>query len=180
MQKLDGILKGHHMDVLGLVEFIEHGSERGGLAVAGCTRHKNNPVFLPDDLAKHRPQPEPLQGRNLRRQFSEHDPVRAVLAEHIHAEPGGVVERVTGVTGTLLLEILVQAGVLTHEMRTELGRLGGSEQFQPGNRYRPEAAATLDLRRASHNEKKVGDVFGALQQPAKQRVHVYGKTHPHF
>ena len=60
--KFNRVLQRDNMDIPGLVDFVQHGGDGGGLAHARAAGHKDEAVLFLDDVLKHRGQIERLKG----------------------------------------------------------------------------------------------------------------------
>ena len=99
VQVLDRVLERDHVDVLGLVQLVEHGRERGRLAVAGRAGDEDEAVLFLDDLLENGRQLQLLDGGDLRVQLAHDDGVIAVLPEDIDAKAGDAGHGIAGVAG---------------------------------------------------------------------------------
>jgi hypothetical protein len=66
MQVFDGVFHRQDMARGVLVAVVQHGSQRGGLARACCTDHKDQPVLEKRQLFEHQRQVQGIDRRNLR------------------------------------------------------------------------------------------------------------------
>ena len=110
MQKFNRVFQRDDMGLVGLVDFVQHGRQRGGLAAAGGAGHKNEAVLFLDDLPEHRRQMKRFQGGNLRLEPAKHHRVIAVLAEDVDAETAKILQGITAIARTVVRQVLESAG----------------------------------------------------------------------
>ena len=88
VHEFDGVFHRQDMAVLGLVEVVDHGRQRGGLARAGGAGHQHQAARLQGQLAKDLGGVELLQRQDLAGNGTEHGRRAAVLVEGIDTKTG--------------------------------------------------------------------------------------------
>ena len=120
MQKLDRIFQSQDVNLLRLVELIDHRAQRGGLAGAGSSSHENDSVLFLNDLFEDGRQAQFLEGGNLRFELAHDDGAAAVLAENIHPETSHFRDGVAAIARTQFRQIVRQTLVRPHDVAAQL------------------------------------------------------------
>ena len=95
--ELDRILEGEDVLAVGLVDVIEHRSDRRALAGAGDAREQHHPLVEDAHPLEARREEEPLEVGNLVVDAPRDHPQRALLVEEIDAKPPAYVVDDAGV-----------------------------------------------------------------------------------
>ena len=104
VQDLDRVLDGHDVDGLRLVDVLDHGRERRGLARARRTGDEDQAAVLVGELPDRVRETHFGERRSAEAQTPEHDARRPALVEDVRAEPSDVLHRV----GEVRLAVLLQ------------------------------------------------------------------------
>ena len=180
MQKFNRVFQRDDMDFVGLVDFVQHGRQRGGLAAAGAAGHKNEAVLFLDDLAEHRRQVERFQGGNLGLEPAQHHRVIAVLAVDVDAEPAKILQGITAIARTALRQVLHQPGVVIDDGPGQpLDAFAGEHGFRRFERKRLELAVNFHLRRLAGHEQQIRNALGALNHGRQQPVEFFCRDRFH-
>ena len=169
------------MDLVHLVDFVEHGGQRGRLAAARAAGHKNQPVLFLDDLAEHRRQVERVHGRNFRLETAHHHRMIPILAVDVDAKAAKILQRITAIARATVGQILDQSGIFINDGPSQtLDARTGEHGFGRFEGKRLEPAVNFNLGRFAGHEKQIRDSLGALNHGCQQSVQFIGCCHIPF
>src|SRR5882757_5413332 len=92
VKKLNGVLDGDHVLFTFAINFIEHGSERGGLAGSRGARHQDESAGLVAQALHDLRQSESVESLNFPRDGAEDGANRASLIENVAAKTRQVLQ----------------------------------------------------------------------------------------
>ena len=165
VQHLDRVLDRHDVDGLGLVDVVDHGGDRRGLARAGRTGDQHHAAVLLGQPAHHRGQAERLERRGARQHPPEDEADRAALAEHVHPEAAQAGDAV-GEVGLAAVHELV-GPVLRHDREGHALGVGGRHERE---RRRRQVPVDAHERGRAHLDVEVGAPL--LDRVPKQLVEI--------
>ena len=158
VHELDRVLQADDVQVLGAVQVIDHGRERGGLAGAGGARHEDHALVMIAELLDDLRQVELLELRDIAGNESEGGADARLLAKHVDAETAGVLGYVGHVDVAPAAEALLLGG---GEDFADVGlELGGAEVAELD---RHEIAMQAEHRRHADGEVHVGAALGQAE-----------------
>ena len=171
IEKLDRILQRHDVNLLAVIQLIDHRRERRRLADPGTAGHQNDPGFLPHHLAEDRRHPEFIETGHLGRELPHHDGTLAVLLENIHPKPGHLRHRVAAITRASRSQIGDQALIPIHDhIRDLIDRLLIERRIRRIHRDIDQAPMRLHQRRPPRHEEQIRNPLHALQHRSKQAI----------
>ena len=155
VEELDGVFDGDDVVSLRLVDEVDDGGQRRGLARARRARHQHDAVLQVGDLLQDGRQ---VEVRPLRRRVGDDahdDGVRAALHEDVDAEAREARGTEREVGRAELLKVLAGRLVVADDDLGERGGVRRQELLQPGDGDGLQLAEQLDLRRAPRREDQV-------------------------
>ena len=164
VEKFDRIFQRHDVDLLALVQLVQHRGQRRRLAGAGSAGHQNDAVLLSHDFAKDRRQLQFFERRNFRLKFSHHDGVAAVLFENVNAEPGEIFDRIAAIARANGGKFHPQPFAAIDDVPCyflDQGRR--QDRLGRVDRKFAQAAVHFHQRRFAGDEKQIGNAVGASQ-----------------
>ena len=145
MQELDGVLDGDDVMRAGLVDLVDDGGQRGGLARAGRPGDQDEAPRLVTERVEHLGQTQVVDRLDLDGHHPEGRRQSSALEEGVHAKASHAVERVGEVHLPVGLELL--ALVLGEDA---VDHLSGGDRVQRRVVESLEMAVDADHRRHAH------------------------------
>src|SRR5436190_5106910 len=169
MKIFDRIFQRDDMNLLILIEFVEHGRKGSALAGPGSSGHEDDSVLLLYDVTKYRRQFQFLERRNFRFQLAHDERVPAVLFENIDAKTRHVFNGVTAIAGAVGREFRLELLAPVHDMSGEVfDKLRGKERGPSVRGIFLKPAMEFDQGWVARNEEQVRDAFRALEHARQE------------
>ena len=150
VEELDGVLDGDHVLFMLVVDFVEHGRERGGLARAGRPGHEHEAARLVAQRAHDVGKAESVKALDLPRNGTKHGGHRAALVKDVAAETGQALQT----EGEVEFEVFLEP-VLLHVGKNAVGQRLGVCRGERGHVERAQLAVHANARRAIGGEVQV-------------------------
>src|SRR5437870_6150038 len=150
VKEFDGVLDGDHVLFTFGIDFVEHGSKRGGLAGTGWAGDENEPARFVAQSLHYQRQSQSIESFNFPRNGTEDRAYGSPLIETVAAETGQVLQA----KGEVQLQILFKAVLL--RVRQNAVRQGlGVRGRQRRHVERPESSVDAHARSAVRGDVEV-------------------------
>ena len=165
------------MHGLRLVNLVEDGGERRGLAAAGGAGHEDEAVFLPRHVIENLAEAERMNRRHLALRLSHDDGKRAALLENIDAKARAVGELIAAIAGAALEQVAEQMALGADDVQGDLLRLERREMLDLRVDHGfLEHAVAFHLERPPDGKHQVGDPRVGIEHRAQDCIE-FGISH---
>src|SRR5713101_1706685 len=171
MKKLDRIFESNDVNILSLVQFIDHCGQSSRLTTASCTGYQHDPILFFDYRLKDGRQIQFRKRWHGWLQLTHDNGAPAVLFVNVCAEASDIVDCIVAIARTSRSVVGSQPLVVTYNIFGEcVDEVRGEKGIRCVDGRRFQAPVYLNKWRFSREEEQVRDSLSGFQHAGDQSV----------